>query len=179
MADPGDGFAVFHRVSGRRARRRVLWPQWGLLLPRWRAARERLRLLAVALPALALTVVLQQQSVTVYTPSGRTMVATTTALIGALAAIVFAERMRYARHARDLLIAVAFAILSATDLFLAAGLTGASSSSWESIVLAIRLTGAAILIGATFWPQAHLDEFRGLPRLMVTGVLLLALASLN
>jgi signal transduction histidine kinase len=133
----------------------------------------------VALPALALTVVLQQQSVTVYTPSGYTMLATTTALISALAAIVFAERMRYARHARDLFIAVAFAILSVTDLFLAAGLTGANSSSWEWIILAIRLTGAAILIGATFWPHVHPDEFRGLPRLMVTGVLLLALASFN
>jgi signal transduction histidine kinase len=179
MADPGDGFAVFHRVSGGRARRRLLLPQWGLLLPQWRAARERLWLVTVALPALALTVVLQQQSVTVYTPSGHTMVATTTALIGVLAAIVFAQRMRYTRHARDLVMAVAFAILSATDLFLAAGPTGANSSSWERIILAIRLTGAAVLIGATFWPHVHLDDFRGLPTAMVTGVVVLALASFN
>ena len=141
--------------------------------------RAQLWMLAVALLALALTIVFQALSVTVYTLAGHTMVATTTGLIGALAAIVFAERTRSTRQPRDFSIALAFAILSATDLFLAAGLTLLNSNAWQSIVLAVRVAAAAILIGAVLWPHVDLNEFRGLPRTMIAGVVVLALAAVN
>jgi signal transduction histidine kinase len=129
-----------------------------------------LQILAVALIALALTIALQALSVTVHSLSGHTMVDTTTALIGALASFIFAERTRSTHRLRDLLIALALGILSATDLILAAGPTLASanpSNSWHWIVFASRLAAGGLLIGAAFCPIVDLGRSRRLPRAIV------------
>jgi signal transduction histidine kinase len=176
VTDPVDGaFAIllqrFTRERGRPRR---------LALP-WRAMHPQLRVVAVALLALALTAVLQALSFAVHSLSGHTTVETATGLVGALAAFVFAERMRSTRLLSDLLIALSLGMLSATDLILGAGptLTDASPGNvWKWIVLVNRLVAGAILIGAAFCPELELDRSRRLPSAIVVAAagLLLALA---
>jgi signal transduction histidine kinase len=143
-------------------------------MPQWSGIRAQLQILAVALIALALTIVLQSLSVTVHSLSGHTMVDTTAALIGALASFVFVERTRSTSQLRDLLIALSLGIFSATDLILAAGPTLASanpSNSWRWIVLASRLAAGGILIGAAFCPIVALGRSRRLPKEIVLATL--------
>jgi signal transduction histidine kinase len=141
-----------------------------LSMPPWAAARAQLQILAVALIALVLAIVLQALSITVHSLPGHTMVNTAAGLIGALASFIFAERMRSTHQLRDLLIALALGIFSATDLILAAGptLAGANpSNSWKWIVLASRLVAGAVLVGAAFCPAVHLGRSSRLPRAIV------------
>jgi signal transduction histidine kinase len=138
--------------------------------------RAQLRILAVALIALALTAVLQALSFAVPSFSGHTTVETATGLIGALAAFVFAERMRSTRLLGDLLIALSLGVLSATDLILGAGptLTDASpGNAWRWIILVNRLVAGGILVGAAFCPELKLDRSRRQP-----GAIVAAAASL-
>jgi signal transduction histidine kinase len=190
MAEPVEGVAAaFDRVSRRRAEGRPLvrglrrgQPGWRRLLSSVAALKASLWMLAVILLALALTVVLQATSVTAYTPSGRTMLDTTSGLVGAFAAIVFAERAAATRDRRDLLVAVAFGVLSATNLFLAAAGTlvdGGSGSAGPWIILAARVAGSGALLCVLLWPNQALEECHRLPGTIVAGVAVLAVATLN
>jgi signal transduction histidine kinase len=127
------------------------------------AMRAQLRILAVALIALALTGILQAFSFSVHTLSGHTAVETATGLIGALAACVFAERTRSSRLLGDFLTALSLGMLSATDLILGAGPTLIDSSPGNAtqwIALVARLVASAVLIGAVFCPPLSLDRAR-------------------
>jgi signal transduction histidine kinase len=138
------------------------------------AMRTRLRILAVALIALALTAVLQALSFSVHTLSGHTAVETATGLIGALAAFVFAERTRSSRLLGDFLTALSLGMLSATDLILGAGPTLVDSSPGNAsqwIALVSRLVAGAILIGAAFCPQLSIDRSPRLPRAAVAAAI--------
>lgn len=138
--------------------------------------RAQLRIFAAALVALALTVVLQALSFAVHSLSGHATVETATGLVGALAALVFAERMRSTRLLGDLLIALSLGMLSATDLILGAGptLTDASpGNAWQWIILSNRLLAGGILLGAALCPELKLDRSHRLP-----GAIAAALASL-
>jgi signal transduction histidine kinase len=130
------------------------------------AMRPQLRILAVALIALALTGILQAFSFSVHTLSGHTAVETATGLIGALAACVFAERTRSSRLLGDFLTALSLGMLSATDLILGAGPTLIDSSPGNAtqwIALVSRLAASAVLIGAVFCPPLSFDR-AGRPR---------------
>jgi signal transduction histidine kinase len=147
---------VSPRLPGKSSRSRF----WA---PSFSALRGQLQILAAALIALALTVVLQTLSVTIYSPASHSVVDTATGLIGALASFVFAERMRSTRQLRDLLIALALGILSATDLILVAGPTLVDANpgnSWDWITLAARMVAGCALIGAAFCPAVDLDKSR-------------------
>ena len=133
--------------------------------------RPQASLLGVAFLAVAVTVLLQTLSITVSSSSGHATVSTATGLIGALAAFVFAERMRATHQLRDLLIALGLGILSFADLVLAAGPSLVNSSpghSWQWITLTARLAASGILIGAAFCPQVDIDG-RRLTRTIVAG----------
>jgi len=134
-----------------------------LSLPPRAALRAQSQIIATVLIALALAVVLQALSVTVQSASGHAVVDTATGLIGGLGSFVFAERTRSTAQLRDLLIALALGILSATDLILAAGplLVNASpDNSWQWITLAGRLVAGGVLIGAAFCPVLDLRASR-------------------
>jgi signal transduction histidine kinase len=136
----------------------------------WTAARAQAWLIAVALLAVALTIVLRTLSVAVDSTSGHAMVSTATGLIGALAAFVFAERMRASHQLRDLLIALALGILSAADLIFGAGpslLDANPGQSWQWITLLTRLAASGILLGAAFCANVDLSARRRLPRTIV------------
>ncbi len=154
------------------------------MLPSWSTIRAHAWPLGVALLAVTLTVVLQTLSVTIDSSSGHATASTATGLIGALAAFVFAERTRATHQLRDFLIALAFAVLSAADLILAAGpsLVNANpGNAWQWITLTARLAGSAILIAAAFCPKVDLGAHRRLPRAIVlaaAGVLALAAAAM-
>lgn len=146
-------------------------------MPRWATGGGAQRqVLAAILVALALTIVLQALSVSVHSFAGHAMVDTTTGLIGALASFVFAERMRSTHQLRDLLIALALGIFSATDLILTAGpaLVNASpNNSWRWIMVASRLVAGGVLIGAAFCPTMDLRESRRPPRTIVLATVAL------
>jgi signal transduction histidine kinase len=138
----------------------------------WSALRTQTWLLGVVLLAVTLTVVLQALSITVNSSSGHATVSTATGLIGALAAFVFAERVRATHQLRDFLIALGLGILSAADLVLAAGPSLVSSSpghSWQWITLTARLLASGVLIGAAFCPMVDIDAHRRLLRTIVTA----------
>jgi signal transduction histidine kinase len=173
MTDSVDGvFAVFlSRVSTAGT-----WP-WRAA-SRWESApqtiarRAQLRIVVVALAALALTASLQALSFSVHTLSGHTAVETATGLIGALAAGVFAERTRSSRRLGDFLTALSLGMLSATDLILGAGPTLIDSSPGNAcrwIALVSRLTAGAILIGAAFYPRLSIDRPRFSPRAILAA----------
>jgi signal transduction histidine kinase len=129
------------------------------------------------------------------------MVDTATALVGALATFVFVERTRSTRQLRDLLIAIALAILAAADLIAAAGfaLSEATKGSWLWPVDATRLVAGGILIGAALCPGFRLQgsprrprvvrhapagerkgpRNEGIQRLIVAGLIVLAVAWLD
>jgi signal transduction histidine kinase len=156
MTDPADRALalLLHRFSRRNAGPRISNPPWA-------AMRAQLRILAVALLALAATAVLQALSFTVHSLSGHTTVETATGLIGALAAFVFAERARSTRRLRDFLTALSLGMLSATDLILGAGPTLVDASpgnAWKWIILVNRLVASGILIGAAFCPPLDIDR---------------------
>lgn len=132
--------------------------------------RAYVQILGVALIALVLTILLQALSVTVHSLPGHTMIDTACGLIGALAAFIFAERMRFSHQLRDLLIALSLGILSATDLVLAAGPTlvdATPDNSWKWITLAGRVIAGGVLLGAAFCPVFDLSRSRLLPRRIV------------
>ena len=138
----------------------------------WTKLRAQPWLLGVAVLAVTLTIVLQSLSVAVQSSSGHATVSTATGLIGALAAFVFAERLRATHQLRDLLIALGLGVLSAADLIFAAGpsLVNASPGhSWQWITLTVRLAASAILIGAAFCPKVDLDGRSRLVRATVVG----------
>jgi signal transduction histidine kinase len=171
MTDSVDGvFAVFlNRVSTAGPWRAA--SRWESA-PRSIAMRAQLRILAVALIALALTAVLQALSFSVHTLSGHTAVETATGLIGALATGVFAERTRSSRLLGDFLTALSLGMLSATDLILGAGPTLIDSSPGNAcrwIALVSRLVAGAILIGAAFRPQLSVDRLRFSPRTVLAA----------
>jgi signal transduction histidine kinase len=118
----------------------------------WAALRPHLWTVAVAVCAVLLTVAWQAFSVSVSSHSGRTMIDTATGLVGALACFVFIERTRSTRQVRDLLIGVAFAVLSAADLIAAAASTfdEDASGAWQWLILAARVGAVGILICAAF-----------------------------
>ncbi len=98
--------------------------------------------------------------------------ATASGLVGALAAFVFAERMRATHQLRDLLIALGLGVLSAADLVFAAGpsLVNASpGNSWQWITLTVRLVASCILVGAAFCPTVDLDGRGRLTKAIVLG----------
>ncbi len=175
MTDSVDGgLAVFVK----RMSTAGMWP-WRAA-SRWESApptiamRSQLRILAVALIALALTAVLQALSFSVHTLSGHTAVETATGLIGALAAGVFAERTRSSRLLGDFLTALSLGMLSATDLILGIGPTLIDSSpanACQWIALVSRLVAGAILIGAAFYPQLSIDRLRFSPRAIVAAAI--------
>jgi signal transduction histidine kinase len=136
----------------------------------WSNVRAHAWPLGVALLAVTVTVVLQTLSVAVRSASGDATLSTATGLIGALAAFVFAERMRATHQLRDFLIALGLGILSAADLILAAGpslIDASPGHSWQWITLTARLVASAILIGAAFCPKVDLDGHRHLARRIV------------
>jgi signal transduction histidine kinase len=124
--------------------------------------RPRLLILAVAVSALLLTVVSQAFLTSVRSLSGSTMVDTATGLVGALACYVFVQRTRWTRHLRDLLIAVAFGVLSAADLLGAAASTldEDPSSAWQWLILAASVAAGGILICAALCRTARIQESR-------------------
>jgi signal transduction histidine kinase len=138
----------------------------------WATIRSQLWVLVVALLVLVLTAALQVLSVAVHTLTGHTMVATATGLIGALATLALAERAHSTRQPSDLLMALALAILSATDLIVAAGLSLVNANpehAWQWVTLAARLAASAILIGAAFCPKVDLRKFPRLPRAILAA----------
>jgi signal transduction histidine kinase len=174
MTDPADNaFAVFrHRLSQGSARGRPLIPASASMPAHWASSRAQLPILAAPAVALALTVVLQSLTLTVHSVAGHAMVDTTTALIGGLAAFVFAQRLRFRRRARDLLIALALGIFSATDLLLATGPTLVNTdpgNPWRWIILTGRLAASGILTAAAFCPTLDLGGSRRLPRAIVAA----------
>lgn len=173
MTESVDGiFSVFlNRLSSA-----GLWP-WGSDFRRRAesrsiAMRAQLRILVVALIALALTGILQAFSFSMHTLSGHTAVETATGLIGALAACVFAERTRSSRLFGDFLAALSLGMLSATDLILGAGPTLIDSSAGnvsQWIALVSRLLAGVVLIGAAFCPPLSLDRARRARRATIAG----------
>ncbi len=145
----------------------------------WTPLRAQPWLLSVALLAVALTVLLQSLSVAVQSSSGHATVATATGLIGALAAFVFAERMRATHQLRDFLIALGLGALSAADLIFAAGPTLVNANpgnSWQWITLTVRLAASVILVGAAFCPKIDLaGRGRLIRAIMVVAAVALAL----
>jgi signal transduction histidine kinase len=131
----------------------------------------QLWLLAVALSAFLLIVAGQTFSVSLPSMSGRAMLDTATALVGTLAVFVFVERTRSTRRLRDLLIAIAFAILAAADLIAAAGfaLSESTKGSWLWPVLAARFVAGGILIGAALCSSLRLEGSHRLPRVIRTA----------
>ena len=111
-------------------------------------------MLAAALAALLLTLVLQALQPMVRTDSGQTMVCTATGLVGVLATIVFAGRVRVTRSLRDLLIVGSLGALSVTNLALAASPTPVSAdprSAWQWAVLLVGLIASVTLLAAVCW----------------------------
>ncbi|HEY3959154.1 MAG TPA: ATP-binding protein [Solirubrobacteraceae bacterium] len=162
MTEPAGGVlsAFLNRLSSA-----DVWPgssRWSAV-SRSIAMRAQLRILIVALIALALTGILQAVSFSVHTLSGHTAVETATGLIGVLAACVFAERTRSSRLLGDFLTALSLGMLSATDLILGAGPTLIDSSPSDVsqwIALVSRLLAGVVLIGAAFCPPLSLDRAR-------------------
>ncbi len=141
-----------------------------LSLPRWAGIRAQTQVIAATLIAIALAVVLQALSITVQNMSGHAVLDTATGLIGGLASFIFAERTRSTGQLRDLLIALALGVLSATDLILAAGpalINANPDNSWQWIMLAGRLVAGGALIGAAFCPAIDLRGSRRPPRTIV------------
>jgi signal transduction histidine kinase len=153
-----------HRASGRPASTR--------LIPSWTTLRAQPWLLSVAFLAVTLTIVLQSLSIAVQSSSGHATVATATGLIGALAAFVFAERLRATHQLRDLLIALGLGVLSATDLIFAAGpslVNASAGNSWQWITLILRLAASGILVAAAFCPKVDLGGRARLTKAVVLG----------
>jgi signal transduction histidine kinase len=179
VTDPaGSAFSILlHRLSRRSATPRDSDPSWV-------AMHAQLRILAVALTALAATVVLQAFSFTEHSLSGHTTVETATGLVGALATVIFVERMRSTQRIRDFLIALSLGLLSATDLILGAGPTLVNASpgnAWKWIVLVNRLLASGILLGAAFCPPLNIDRLRRRPSVIVVataGILAIAAGGL-
>jgi signal transduction histidine kinase len=157
-------------------------------------------MIAAALGALLLIVAWQAFAVSLPSLSGRAMMDTATALVGALAVLVFVERTRSTRQLRDLLIAIGFAILAVADLVAAGGfaLSESTKGSWLWPVLAARLVAGGILIAVALCPGLRLDGSRrprivraapateteglsneGIQRLIVAGFIVLAVAWSN
>jgi signal transduction histidine kinase len=137
----------------------------------------------LVLLALALvTAVPQALSVTLHSHAAYTMVNTTTGLIGLLAAFVFTERFRFTHRARDLVITATFVVLAVINLFLAARgspVTAASAGSWHWFLVAVRLTGSAVLVAAVFLPDNSLEQSARLPGALRAGVVLLPVVGLD
>jgi signal transduction histidine kinase len=173
MTDPLDSApAAPPRLSYRRAQSRIGDTGLRILIPMWKAARGQLWIISVALVALSTTVVLQAFSFTVPTLAGHTTVETATGLIGALATVIFAERVRATHRLRDFLIALSLGVLSATDLILGAGPTlvnAGAGNAWEWIILVNRLLASGVLVGAAFCPEVAVPT-RPRPRTIVIAV---------
>jgi signal transduction histidine kinase len=149
----------------------------------WTAIRAELWIVAVAELALLITVVLRELSVSVQTLAGHALIATATGLIAALASFVFAERARGSRERCDLLMSVAFGILSVTGLLLAgapAFLSARPGQSWQWATLALQLAAGAILVGSSLvLTHRSTPERRGLDRSVMAGVIVLLVARID
>jgi signal transduction histidine kinase len=169
MSDPVDSaFAVLsHRLSGRDPKTRLVRPSWPAMRAQWPIV------LAVLL-AVAFTIASHAFTVTLSSRTGNTMVDTVASLIGALAALVFVERLRPTRQRRDLVIALVLGIVSAVNLLLAAGpsvIDAHPLPSYMEIALTL-LAGAAAVDLARH--SARTDD--GLERSLAAGVAVLAVA---
>ena len=155
MSDSLDGgFGVLPRVSAAGAGGPLLRTRVPIFP--WTTIRAELWIVAVVELALLITVVLRELSVSVHTLAGRTLTATAAGLIAALASFVFAERARRSGERGDLLMSVAFGVLSVTGLLLAGApslLSAQPGQSWQWATLALQLAAAAILVGLE--PRAH------------------------
>jgi signal transduction histidine kinase len=180
MSDLPDSAPVVSDWSRSGLGRRLALPRWGFQPPRWAAMGTQLWMLSVALVALICTLVLQAIGVRVHSASAVTMMDTASGLIGLLASFVFLERLRVSGQRRDLVIAVALAVLGLTNLLAAAGPTTLSASpagAWEWLLLLATLGGGAMLLGAVCW---RLDAERSrLPRAILAGVVVVAVASFD
>ena len=180
MSDLPDSAPVVSGWSRGGLGRRPALPRWGFQPPRWAAMRTQLWMLSVALIALLCTLLLRAIPVTVDSASALTMADTASGLIGLLASFVFIERLRVSGQRRDLLIAVALAILSLTNLLAAAGpatLSASPAGAWEWVLLIATLGGGAMLLGAVCW-RLEAERSR-LPRAILAGVVVVAVGSFD
>jgi signal transduction histidine kinase len=148
----------------------------------WAALRAGLWLPAVLVLALLLTAALQTLSVSVQTLAGHTVMTTATGLIGALATMLFVQRTRATHQLCDRVMAIAFGVLSAMALILAAvPLVGAGADhSWQWLTLAVQLAAAGVLAAtAVSLALGSPGRADGLQRSIVAGVIVLAVAQLD
>jgi signal transduction histidine kinase len=147
------------------------------LRPSWEAVKAQ-RLLVVALAlAVAFTLAAQLSTLTLHSRAGDTMVDTVAALISALTAFVFLERLRITHRRLDLLIALTLGVLCAANLLLAAGSTLVDPHPLPSYlqVFATLLAGCA----ATALTVHSVRDEDGLERSLAAGAAVLAVASFN
>jgi signal transduction histidine kinase len=139
----------------------------------------------VALVGLALlfTALFREFSVSVQTLAGHTLIAAVTGVVAAVSAFLLTERVRVSHDRCDLLMSVAFGILSVTSVVLAAVpplLSTNAGRTWQSATLALQLAAAAVLLGASLNPALRSrPQRRGLPRPMVAGVIFVLVARLD
>jgi signal transduction histidine kinase len=124
---------------------------------------QQLRLAAFALAAIGVSGALQAQSIGLTTASGHAVVNTATGLVGVLVTFIAGERARALGRSQDFLIAVAFGILSCSDLAFGVGPVLVSSHpalTWETSSVIGRLLGTGILAGAAFSAGTGLGRSR-------------------
>ncbi len=140
----------------------------------WAAVGVQRQLVLVLLLAVAVTVASRVFPLTLKSRTGDAIVETVASLISALAAFVFLERRRSARHQRDLLIALSLGILSATNLLLAAAptLIGADRLPNYLQVIVVLLAGSAA-IGLV---RSSARTGDGLERSLAAGATVLGIA---
>lgn len=172
------GSAAAHRLS-----RRNLWSGAGSShglrsLPRRDDVAASLWMLSAALAALGLTLVLQTFWPSLRTGSGQTMVRTACGLVGIVAALVLAGRLRPVRQLRDVAIVGALGALGVVNVALAAASTPLSShpqGEWQWVALIANIAASVVLLCAVSW-RVHMRQ-PPLPRPLLAGAVVLVVAS--
>jgi signal transduction histidine kinase len=142
MIDSGDRTLALspRRLSGKDSHTRPLRAPWAPMRAQARV------LLAIAI-AVVFTIATSPFSISVHSPSGKTVLDTAAGLIGALATFVFLERWRSTHQLRDLLLTLSLGIFSLSNLLVAVGPPLIDISSLPSYVeIAATLLAATVAV---------------------------------
>jgi signal transduction histidine kinase len=155
------------RLSGKDSRTR-------LFMAPWTAMRAQTRVLFAIAIAVAFTIATSPFSISVHSPSGKTMLDTAAGLIGALATFVFLERWRSTQQLRDLLLALFLGVFSLSNLMLAVGpplIDVDSLPNYVEIAAALLASALAIVLA-----RHSANTANDMERSLAAGAAVLAIA---